>query len=185
MKIATALLLAWLLMPASAYVPAGVQEPIVCGWDEVFILEMAQQAPPKVWSWKAAERPELPAEMKSKFKTTDECKPVNNGSQILITSSSDGIALVNRAGGKVLFYGSAGGAHSAEMLPGGRIAAAASTSKNPLANSLVLFDVKKSGQPLFLTELVSGHGVVWDEEREVLCTFSGQVLQPTSWLTGR
>jgi hypothetical protein len=177
MKMTMALLIAWLLVPAFAYVPAGVHELIVCGWDEVFILDMDQQPPQKVWSWKAADRQDLPAEMKPKFKTTDECKPVNNGAQILITSSSDGIALVDRADGRVLFYGSAGGAHSAEMLPGGRIAVAASTSKKPLADSLVLFDVKKSGQPLFSTELVSGHGVVWDGKRKLLWTLSGQVLR--------
>jgi hypothetical protein len=156
---------------------ARAHELIVCGWDEVFILDMKPDNPRKVWSWKAADRPELPPEMKAKFRTTDECKPVAGGDQILITSSSDGIALVERASGKVLFYGSAGGAHSAEMLPGGRIAVAASTSKSPLADSLVVFDVKKSGEPLFVSELVSGHGVVWDEERRVLWTLSGQVLR--------
>jgi hypothetical protein len=93
---------------------------------------------------------------------------VDGGKRVLITASSDGIALVDRATRKVEFYGSAGGAHSAEMLPGGRLAVAASTSKSPLANRLVVFDLKRSAQPLFDTELVSGHGVVWDAGRQVL-----------------
>jgi hypothetical protein len=171
------LLLACLMVPAEALLSENPRELIVCGWDEVFILDMGQQPPRKVWSWKARDRPELPVEMRSKFRTTDECKPVENGARILITASSDGVALVDRATDKVLFYGSAGGAHSAEMLPGGRIVVASSTSKNPLANSLVLFDVKQSGKPLFVTPLTSGHGVVWDESRQVLWVLAGQYLR--------
>ncbi|HOK45482.1 MAG TPA: DUF6528 family protein [Bryobacteraceae bacterium] len=155
---------------------APSRELIVCGWDEVFILDMAAQPPVKVWSWKAADRPELPESMRDKFKTTDECKPVDGG-RILITASSDGVALVERASGKVLFYGIASGAHSAEMLPGGRIAVASSTGRGPLNNSLVLFDSRKSGEPLFHTELRSGHGVVWDEKRQVLWVLGGSQLR--------
>ena len=109
--------------------------------------------------------------------TTDECKPVENGAKILITASSDGVALVERATGQVIFYGLAGGAHSAEMLPSGRIVVASSTSKRPLANSLVAFDVKQSGKPLFATPLASGHGVVWDESRQLLWVLAGQYLR--------
>ena len=35
--------------------------------------------------------------MTVKFRSTDECKPVDGGSKILITSSSDGVALVEKA----------------------------------------------------------------------------------------
>ncbi len=157
------------LLAATGYGPGPAdRELIVCGWDEVFILDLGETPAPRVWSWKAETRPELPEGMRQKFKTTDECKPVDGGTRILITSSGDGVALVDRKTGKVLFYGSAGGAHSAVMLPGGRIAVAASTSKSPRNNSLVVFDISKPDQPLFQTELVSGHGVVWDEERLLL-----------------
>ncbi len=164
------------------------QELIVCGWDEVFILDMGSKQPAKLWSWRAKDRPELPEAMRSKFGTTDDCKPVNGGRQILISSSSDGVALVERASGKVLFYGSAGGAHSAEMLPRGRIAVAASTSKNEGNNSLLVFDSGKSGQPLFQTELTSGHGVVWDERRQLLWALSGRHLRTyrlVNWASDR
>lgn len=174
-------LLACCAIVACAFLLAGLpvalsRELIVCGWDEVFILDMAVQPPARVWSWEAAERPELPESMRDKFKTTDECKPVAGG-RILITASSDGVALVERASGKVLFYGTAGGAHSAEMLPGGRIAVAASTGKGRYSDSLVLFDSRKSGEPLFHTELRSGHGVVWDEKRQVLWALGGSQLR--------
>lgn len=153
------------------------RELIVCGWDEVFILDMTKKPAQKIWSWRAADHPELPVEYRDKFKTTDDCKPVNGGKQILISSSSDGVALVERATGKVLFYGAAGGAHSIEMLPGGRIAVAASTSPRALNNRLVIFDVKQSGRALFDTELTSGHGVVWDNKRQALWALGLKVLR--------
>jgi hypothetical protein len=169
------LVLIGLLLFAAA--PPHNRELIVCGWDEVYILDLNQQPPAKVWSWKAAGAPELPEKLRSQFKYTDECKPVDDGKSILITSSGDGVALIERATRKVLFYGSAGGAHSAEMLPGGRIAVASSTSQSPLNNRLVVFDRTRSGEPLFDTELKSGHGVVWDDSRQVLWAIGGPVLR--------
>lgn len=164
------------------------RELIVCGWDEVFILDTARNPPVKIWSWKAADRPELPASLRAKFKTTDDCKPVDGGKRILITSSSDGIALVERSSGRVLFYASAGGAHSAEMLPGKRVVVASSTSQSDRGNRLILFDLRKSDQSLFETEFVSGHGVVWDERRKLLWALCGQTLRTyrlAAWNTNR
>ena len=153
------------------------RELIVCGWDEVYILDLNEQPPAKIWSWKAADSPELPDELKPQFRTTDDCKPVDGGNNILVTSSSDGVTLIERKTRKVLFYGSAGGAHSAEMLPGGRIVVAASTSDRPLNNRLVVFDRTRSLEPLFETELTSGHGVVWDAKRQLLWAIGGRVLR--------
>jgi hypothetical protein len=160
---------------SAAASPAG--EMIVCGWDEIYILNMGARLPKKVWSWKAAGRPDLPEALRTKFQTTDECKPVDGGRRILITSSGGGVALVERAAGKVLFYASVGSAHSAEMLPGNRIAVAGSTGKSPLHDRLVLFDAAQSGRPLFDTELASGHGAVWDDARQLLWTLSGSYLR--------
>ncbi len=160
------------------------RELIVCGWDEVYILDLNRRPVEKVWSWKAKDSAELPEAMRTQFRTTDECKSVEGGKRILITASSDGVALVDRGTRKVLFYGSVGGAHSAETLPGGLIAVAGSTSKSPLANRLVLFDSERSGQSLFDTEVVSGHGVVWDERRQVLWALGLDTLR-TYKLAGR
>jgi hypothetical protein len=41
----------------------------------------------------------------------------------------------------------------------------------------VLFDVKRSGETVFDTELVSGHGVVWDEQRKVLWALGLKTLR--------
>ena len=110
---------------------------MVCGWDEVFVLDVSA-APRKVWSWKAADRPELPPAYRTKFRTTDECKPVA-GNRILITASSDGAALVDRATGRTLWWGACGNAHSAELLPGDRIVLACSVREGT-GNKLALFD---------------------------------------------
>src|SRR4051794_19400474 len=65
---------------------------LVCGWDELFILDVSHDTPQKVWSGRAAERPEHPEARRPKYRTTDECKPVDDGKRILITDSSDGVA---------------------------------------------------------------------------------------------
>jgi hypothetical protein len=168
-------LIFWCLALIAAGSPS--REIIVCGWDEVYILDMSARPPKKVWSWTAAGGTDLPEAMRMKFLTTDDCKPVDGGRRILIASSGDGVALVERETGKVLFYASVGGAHSIEMLPGNRIVVASSTSESPLNNRLVLFDATKSDQPLFDTELASGHGVVWDDARQLLWTLSGRHLR--------
>ena len=174
----------------SVHSPGGqANELILCGWDEVFILKMSpdsEDTPEKVWSWKAGRRPELPDSMKPRFRTTDECKPVDNGAKILITSSSDGVALVERATGKVLFYGVAHNAHSAELLPANRLAAAASHRPGGNGDRLIVFDLNVPGKELCSAELPWGHGVVWDEKRQVLWALSGEdirVFQLEDWET--
>lgn len=145
--------------------PAVAQQLVACGWDEVFVLDVTD-VPRKVWSWRAATRPELPEAMRTKFRTTDECKPVD-GNRLLITASSDGAALVDRATGVALWWGECGNAHSAELLPGDRIVLACSV-REQTGNRLVLFDASTPERELFSTPLHSGHGVVWDSERERL-----------------
>jgi hypothetical protein len=156
---------ATLLLLTATDAIAGAQSLVVCGWDEVFILDVSG-TPRKTWSWKAVERPELPAAYATKFRTTDECKPVP-GNRILITASSDGAALVDRATGQTLWWGACGNAHSAEMLPRDRIVLACSV-RETTGNRLVVFDVREPGRELFTTELYSGHGAVWDAARSRL-----------------
>ena len=152
-----------LLFVASA--PARAQELVVCGWDEVFVLDVSGE-PTKVWSWKAVDRPELPEAYRSKFGTTDECKPVT-GNRILITASSDGAALVDRETGVTRWWGQCGNAHSAELLPRERIVLACSV-REETGNKLAIFDAGVPEKELFSTELHSGHGAVWDAQRQLL-----------------
>jgi len=165
--------------------PAHAQSLVACGWDEVFVLEVSA-TPRKVWRWKAADRPELPAEYRTKFRTTDECKPVA-GNRILITASSDGAALVDRATGKTLWWGECGNAHSAELLPGDRIVLACSVREGT-GNKLAVFDAREPGREISSTELYSGHGVVWDAARARLWALGERELRAyrlENWETAR
>lgn len=159
-----------LLVLASCAGPGTSAPPsdlIVCGGDEVVILNLRDPSGPrKVWSWRAADRPELPEALRNKFGSTDDCKPVEGGRKILITSSGGAVALVERATGNVLFHAAAPNAHSAEVLPGNRLVVACST--NPAGNRLDLYDLGVSDRPLASDELQGAHGVVYDAERAVL-----------------
>jgi len=62
--------------------------------------------------------------------------------------------------------GSAGEKHSVELLPGNRVVVAGSTAEG--GNCLALYDLNRSNQVVFKDSLYSGHGVVWDEYRELL-----------------
>jgi len=166
------LLLSLLAAAVAQCAPGG--ELLVCGWDEVYILDLARDAE-KVFSWKAAERPELPASFKDKYRSTDECKAVPGG-RILITASSDGIALVDRATRRTLFWGLCANAHSADLLPGERIAVACSVREQG-GNRLAIFDARTPGKEIYSTELYSGHGALWDEQRKLLWALSGKDLR--------
>jgi hypothetical protein len=165
------------------------QELIVCGWDEVFILDFSkpnQEQPTKIWSWKAAERSDLPDEFKGLFGTTDECKPFNMGKNVLITSSGGAVAYVDRQQDRVLFYARAANAHSADLLPNNRVAVAASFNREGRGDRLIIFDLNQPDQALWHEELPGGHGVVWDEERQLLWALSIQdirVYQLDDWDT--
>ena len=93
---------------------------------------------------------------------TDECKPVDGNSKILITSSGGGVVLADRETKKTLFYAYAPMAHSAELLPGNRIVVALSTAEG--GNSIELYDIGKPEKVMFKDSLYSGHGVVWMPE---------------------
>ncbi len=159
--------------------PSRETELIVCGWDEVFILALGEGPTPthrKVWSWRAADSPEIPADMHALFRTTDDCKPVDGGRRILISSSGGGVALVDRETRRASFSARVTNAHSIEMLPGRRIAAAASVSTAGTGNRLVIFDAA-TGRELASDELRSAHGAVWDDVRGVLWALGGDVLR--------
>ena len=149
---------------------------ILCGQEEVFIIDTATETPHTIWSWKASECPSLPDSMADKFRSTDECKPVNGGTKILITSSSDGVALIDKASGRALWWASVVNAHSAEMLPGGRIAVAASHRDNQPGDRLIIFDSGEPGKELCDFPLFWGHGAVWDNGRQLLYALAHEHL---------
>lgn len=167
--------LVWLASAAAAELPADAHHLLTCGAKEVVIVDVARSMK-RVWTWTAAGSRGLPPEMAELYRTTDECKPVEGGRRVLVTSSSDGVALVDRSTGGVEFYATAANAHSAELLPGGRVAVAASHRAGG-GDRLYVFDLKRSGQSVYDTELSHGHGVVWDEKRQILWALSGSDLR--------
>lgn len=163
---------------------------MVCGDTQVIIFDIAQSKdtiPHIIWQWKADEAVDLPELYRTQyFRTIDECKSVNNGSQILITSSSSGVALIDKSTKKVLFYAQVGNAHSVELLPNDRIVVAGST--NAKGNRLELFEINQSETPLFRDSLYSGHGAVWDDQKQLLYALGFDELrayQLENWASDR
>ncbi|MBN1986118.1 MAG: hypothetical protein JW761_07425 [Prolixibacteraceae bacterium] len=152
---------------------------LVCGDSKVLIVASDKgnnPAPQIIWSWDAHSANALPSGISpQKFNTIDDCKAINKGSQILVSSSSGAVALVNREDKKVIFYAAVPNAHSIEKLPGNKIVAAASTADK--GNRLMLFDLERSDQLLFSDSLYSAHGVVWDKNRNSLFALGYDVLR--------
>jgi hypothetical protein len=151
---------------------------ILCGGAEVFIV--APDATAKVWSWKASDHAGLLGDLKNAFATTDDCKPVDGGKRILISSSSGGCALLDRETGKPLWWAKVRNAHSIEALPGGRIVVASSVG----GDKLLLFDAATGDRVLWETPLPSAHGVVWDATRKRLFALGFKELRsyaPLNW----
>jgi len=171
-------LLLCVLLTAALATVAVADELILCGGDEVFILKLAPPGggpPAKIWSWQAQNCFELPSHLKNSFRTTDDCKPIDDGRAVLVTSSGGAVVLVERSTGKALFYAAVLNAHSADVMPGGRLAVASSVGQT--GNRLILFDLKWPDKPLYSDTLVSAHGVVWDEDRDLLWALGGDELR--------
>jgi hypothetical protein len=83
--------------------------------------------------------------------------------------------VVERPSGKVVWFAQVPNAHSLELLPRGRIVVASSVHDK--GNRLVLFDLAHSDKLIWDTPLVSAHGVVWDEGRQLLWALGLKELQ--------
>ncbi|WP_337176699.1 DUF6528 family protein [Paludisphaera sp.] len=158
-----------LALLASSAPAASDDALLLCGFEEVFAVSpraLAAGKVEKLWSWKAEGREGLPEAVARRFGTTDDCKPVRDGRQVLITSSGGGCALVDYPSGAVKWSAVVENAHSIELLPGDRVVVAGSTGAN--GNRLVLFDLARPDAPIWHAPLHSAHGVVWDEPRRAL-----------------
>lgn len=148
----------------------GSEGLVVCaGGKELFIMEAGglTGAPfRKIWSWSAEGSKQIQPDQVRKFANLDECKPVDGGKGILFCASNSGCGLIEYPSGKLVWSALVANAHSVEMLPGGRVAAASSLG----GNQLLLFDIKGNspGEPVWKTPLHSAHGIVWDSRRESL-----------------
>ncbi|QDH79816.1 hypothetical protein FKX85_12545 [Echinicola soli] len=153
---------------------------LVCGDSKVLMVDYHKSvesgAPSIAWTWDAHEAKDLPEKYRSKrFNTMDDCKAINGGEQLLVSSSSGGVALIDTKDSKVQFYATVPNAHSVEILPKDRLVAAASTSST--GNKIMLFDIHRPEKVIFEDSLYSAHGVVWHKENERLYALGYDVLR--------
>lgn len=152
---------------------------LVCGDHQVLLVDYdlsVDTIPKIVWTWDAHHANDLPEEYRlKKFNTVDDCKPIKNGDEILVSSSSGAVAIVERKTGQVKFYASVPNAHSVELLPGNLLAAAASTADK--GNSVMVFDLAKGREPIYTDSLYSAHGLVWENGRQSLYALGYDVLR--------
>jgi hypothetical protein len=143
-------------------------EPLLaCGSSEVRIYEVDGDRARLTWTWSAHDDHGLPDAFKTGLlDKIDECKPVLGSTAVLVTASTDGVALIDIRSGKALFWARVAMAHSADVLPGRRIAVAASLAAQ--GNRLEIYDIDRPDRLRQAGELYSGHGVVWDERRSRL-----------------
>ena len=144
--------------------PTAAEHPmlerlIACGAERVFVIDVANPAQ-MLWSWEASDSSSIPEGFRSKFRSTDDCKPYE-GNLILITSSSRGVALIDRKTKQCLFLAEVPNAHSACLLPGNQIAVAASTSGDSV-HFYSQDDDRKPAVAIQQIPLMGAHGTVWD-----------------------
>jgi len=152
----------------------SAQEIVFCGDDKLTVVNYAaskDSIPVIVWQWQPKMSNEIPRLFSEKYlQTLDECKPINNGNDFLIASSKGAVALVSRLTNKVSFYAEAPNAHSIELLPHNKVAVALSTADN--GNAIRIYDLSQSDKILCSDYSYSAHGVIWDNNKQVLYTLN-------------
>mgnify|MGYP001046703875 CR=1 FL=1 len=151
---------------------------MICGDTQIILIDYHNSTdtkPKVIWEWDARQAKDLPEDFRTKhFNTVDDCKSVNNGKQILVSSSSGAIAIIEFDTGRIPFYTAVPNAHSIEILPFNRLVAASSV--NDQGNKIMLFDISKpNSKPVYTDSLESAHGVVWDKKRNSLYTLGYNV----------
>ncbi|ANH83215.1 hypothetical protein A8C56_21545 [Niabella ginsenosidivorans] len=142
---------------------------VVCGDDKAMIIDPSKTvngAPGIVWQWENSEAKILPPIYQKLLRPLDDCKPVDDGKMLLLTSSGGATLLVDVATKAVRFYARTPMAHSAALLPGGYIAVANST--HPGGNSIEIYHRDHPEKVICKDSLYSGHGVLWNKKRKLL-----------------
>ena len=166
--------------PASS---SFVTELIFCGDNMVYMIDagLADETTYKdavTWSWDATTAAATLGLAKDRCNHLDDCKPVDKGKKLLVTSSYSWCVLLDTETQEVLFHTTAvPNAHSAELLPNNRIVVACSEGNDPNNNSVQLYDISKPNLILSRSTLGSAHGVVWNETTQRLYAIGGQSLQ--------
>lgn len=180
--IAAALLLSGASVPPARPAPAPTRL-VACGWGNLSIFEVRPgEAEPlrETWFWKPQDYAGAPENVDDLYRHIDECKPFDDGERILITASTDGVGIVDRRNRRLIHIGVAQNAHSADILPGGRIVVAGSHG----GDSLTVFEGKAGGRALVRKPLPGGHGVHWDASAHRLYALSDdtiEIFELTDW----
>jgi len=159
--------------------PVEERTILVCGDTLVHLVDPARSqgtTPHIVWTWDARLVEDLPEAYRTRFfNSVDDVKPVEGGARLLISSSSGGVVLWDLERNRSLFHAYVPNAHSIELLPGGLVAAAASTHEK--GNQVILFDPAAGDEPIATDALHSAHGLVWHEGRGSLFALGYDVLR--------
>lgn len=160
-----------------------VTELVFCGSNMVYMIDagLADETGYKdavTWSWDATTAASTLGLAPARCNHIDDCKPVDNGRKLLITSSYEWCVLLDIETKEVLFHTTAApNAHSAELLPNNRVAVACSEGSGTKNNSVQLYDISAPNRILDQSALGSAHGVVWNEATQRLYAIGGQSLQ--------
>src|SRR5690606_4532634 len=102
---------------------------LVCGDSKVLLVDYGKSRdsiPEIIWTWDAHLATDLPEGYRlKKFNSVDDCKGIDGGRQILVSSSSGAVVVLDQKDKKVRFYASVPNAHSLAALPDNRLVAAA------------------------------------------------------------
>ena len=106
---------------------------------------------------------------KSRCDHVDECKIVDGGTKLLATSSYGFAFLMDIATKEVIWCtNNCPNAHTAVLLPGNRVAVAASTGNSASHNNVLVYDLGQGSREVCRYALKGAHGLVWDEARQRL-----------------
>src|SRR5690606_20387019 len=142
---------------------------IACGDDKVFIIDpkRGNDTTAIIWTWSVHEaKAYLPKQYQKLLVPFDECKPIDDNTKILLTSSGGATCILDVKSRIIEFYAKTPMAHSADIIPGGYVAVANST--HPNGNSLEIYHRSKPEELILKDTLYSGHGVVWHPHKERL-----------------
>ena len=161
---------------------------VVCGDNMIYILDadLATTIGYRnaiLWEWDAKNYAANVGQTENNMIRLDDAKPVDDNKKILATSSKGYAVLVDIETGDLLWYSnSSKNAHSAEILPGNRIAVACSEG----GDVVQIFDIAKPNVVKFSTPLTLAHGVVWNPVTERLYAVghtSFNIYKLTDWET--
>lgn len=152
---------------------------------KIVVLDLSKENPAAasavVWQWKAS---------KSDMNFTggshlDDVKlrevhgGLFNGQVVGVTTSGGLVAVVEYPSGKCLFNANASGwgPHDIEILPNGLVAVALSGNGNEAKSSIRIYRAKSKYDTEYVElPINSGHGVLWDPQRNVLWGLGGTEL---------